>query len=75
MTTPGKDHSSHRLARLTRSLREAVLICYLATGACGMVGIFITAATVVEGYAVGVGMALIGLGALWWFEERVGFGQ
>ena len=29
LTTPGKDHLSHRLARRTGSPREAVLICYL----------------------------------------------
>ena len=29
LTTPGKDHISHRLALLTGSRREAVLICYL----------------------------------------------
>ncbi|MCS6846050.1 MAG: undecaprenyl/decaprenyl-phosphate alpha-N-acetylglucosaminyl 1-phosphate transferase [Caldilineales bacterium] len=73
LTTPGRDHISHRIARLTGSRREAVLICYLIAGACGMVAIFITTATVVEGYAVGLGMLVIGSIALWWFEERVGW--
>lgn len=73
LTTPGKDHISHRLARLTGSRREAVLICYLIAGAFGMIGIFVTTATVLEGYAVGLGVAGIGLWALWWFEERVGY--
>jgi UDP-GlcNAc:undecaprenyl-phosphate GlcNAc-1-phosphate transferase len=73
LTTPGKDHISHRLARLTGSKREAVLICYLVAGACGMVAIFLTTATVAEGYAVGLGMLISGAVALWWFEERVGY--
>ncbi|PJF45564.1 MAG: undecaprenyl/decaprenyl-phosphate alpha-N-acetylglucosaminyl 1-phosphate transferase, partial [Candidatus Thermofonsia Clade 3 bacterium] len=29
LTTPGKDHISHRLAYLLGSRREAVLVCYL----------------------------------------------
>jgi UDP-GlcNAc:undecaprenyl-phosphate GlcNAc-1-phosphate transferase len=73
LTTPGKDHISHRIARLTGSRREAVLICYLIAGACGMVGIFITTASVVEGYAVGLAMLIAGVVAIWWFEERVGW--
>lgn len=73
LTTPGKDHISHRIARLTGSRREAVLVCYLIAGACGMVGIFITTASVVEGYAVGLAMLIAGIVAIWWFEERVGW--
>lgn len=73
LTTPGKDHISHRLARLSGSKREAVLMCYLIAGACGMVGIFVTTASVFEGYAVGLGMLAIGAVALWWFEEKVGY--
>lgn len=73
LTTPGKDHVSHRIARLTGSKREAVLICYLIAGVCGMISIFITTATVIEGYAVGLGMLVVAIIALWWFEERVGY--
>ena len=36
LTTPGKDHVSHRLARLTGSRREAVLMCYLIGGVFGI---------------------------------------
>ncbi len=51
--TPGKDHTSHRLVRLGFSQREAVLILYLVSGAMGLIGIFITEATLLEGYAIG----------------------
>jgi UDP-GlcNAc:undecaprenyl-phosphate GlcNAc-1-phosphate transferase len=51
--TPGKDHTSHRLVALGFSQREAVLILYLVSGAMGLCGIFITEATVLEGYAIG----------------------
>ena len=43
------------------SQREAVLILYLVSGALGMIAIFITQATVVEGYVIGGGVALIAI--------------
>ena len=72
LTTPGKDHISHRLARLTGSKREAVLMCYLIAGVCGMVAIFITTASVLLGYAVGLAMLVLGAVSIWWFETKVG---
>lgn len=69
LTTPGKDHTSHRLARLTGSNREAVLICYLIAGASGLVSVFITQATVLEGYIAGGLVLLAGLLGLWKMER------
>ena len=69
LTTPGKDHLSHRLARLVGSQREAVLICYLLGGASGVIATFVTQASVSEGYAVGAMMALAGVYGIWWFEK------
>jgi len=69
LTNPGKDHTSHRLAHLTGSNREAVLICYLIAGASGLVSVFITQATVIEGSVAG-GLALLaGLMGLWKMEQ------
>ena len=70
LTTAGKDHSSHRLVNMGFTQREAVLILYLVAGAFGMVGLFITSADVVEGYALGLTTGLIGLYAIWWLERR-----
>jgi len=72
LTTAGKDHISHRLARLTGSKREAVLLCYLIGCGFGMTAIFVTAATVVEGYLVAAAVGLLGIVAIWWLEQRVG---
>ncbi|MEZ4771129.1 MAG: MraY family glycosyltransferase [Caldilineales bacterium] len=72
LTTAGKDHISHRLARLTGSKREAVLMCYLIGGIFGMAAIFVTTATVIEGYLVGAAIGLAGVAAIWWLEARVG---
>jgi len=69
LTTPGKDHLSHRLARLTGSPREAVLLCYLLGGIGGVVATFVTQASVREGYAVGAAMLLAGVYGIWRLEK------
>jgi UDP-GlcNAc:undecaprenyl-phosphate GlcNAc-1-phosphate transferase len=72
LTTPGKDHVSHRLVAMGYTSREAVLICYLACAALGVVAIFVTQASIIEGYIVG---AVILVAAVWalWRLERVDF--
>lgn len=72
LTTPGKDHISHRLAFLTGSRREAVLLCYLIAGAMGLAAVFITQANLVEATIVGVALLLMALYGLWWLEFRKG---
>jgi len=65
--TAGRDHTSHRLVRLGFSLRETVLILYLFSGILGMMALYITQATLAEGYAVGgvaVALALVAIGLL-----------
>jgi UDP-GlcNAc:undecaprenyl-phosphate GlcNAc-1-phosphate transferase len=68
LTTPGKDHVSHRLVARGWTTREAVLLIYLAGCCCGGVAIFASSAGPLAAYAV-LGMtALGGLAALVWFE-------
>jgi UDP-GlcNAc:undecaprenyl-phosphate/decaprenyl-phosphate GlcNAc-1-phosphate transferase len=75
LTTPGKDHLSHRLVALNFSRREAVLICWLAASAVGMLAIFLTQAQIVEAYTVG-GLLLAAFAyGIWWFEQHVPMGQ
>jgi UDP-GlcNAc:undecaprenyl-phosphate GlcNAc-1-phosphate transferase len=69
LTTPGKDHVSHRLVALGYTRREAVLICYLVCAGLGVVALFITQANILEGYIVGGIVALIGVAALWRMEQ------
>ena len=64
LTTPGKDHTSHRLVALGYTRREAVLICYLICAGLGVIALFITEATILEGYVVGGITALAGLASL-----------
>ncbi|MGB3714266.1 MAG: MraY family glycosyltransferase, partial [Candidatus Promineifilaceae bacterium] len=70
LTTAGKDHVSHRIVRRGYSEVEAVLILYLVGGAFGMAGLFMTGATIGEGYALGFAAAVLGLVAIWRLERR-----
>jgi UDP-GlcNAc:undecaprenyl-phosphate GlcNAc-1-phosphate transferase len=72
LTTPGKDHVSHRLVAMGYTRREAVLLCYLVCSGLGVVALFITQASIIEGYVVGAVVALAALVALWRLEQ-VGF--
>jgi UDP-GlcNAc:undecaprenyl-phosphate GlcNAc-1-phosphate transferase len=69
LTTPGKDHVSHRLVALGYTRREAVLICYLICAGLGVIALFITEASIVEGYVVGAIVAITAVIALWRLEQ------
>jgi UDP-GlcNAc:undecaprenyl-phosphate GlcNAc-1-phosphate transferase len=72
LTTPGKDHISHRLVALGWTTREAVMALYLAGGTLGLAAMVVMRATFVEGYLIG-GMAAAGaLFAL--YKLEMGFG-
>lgn len=43
LTTPGRDHVSHRIANNGYSKREAVLILYIVCGACGVAAVIASA--------------------------------
>jgi UDP-GlcNAc:undecaprenyl-phosphate GlcNAc-1-phosphate transferase len=69
LTTPGKDHVSHRLVAAGLTPREAVLTIFVACFVLGMLAVFVTQASVVEGYIVGGLAAAAGLYGLWRFER------
>jgi UDP-GlcNAc:undecaprenyl-phosphate GlcNAc-1-phosphate transferase len=70
LTTPGKDHVSHRLEALGLTRREAVLTCYLICCACGMVAIYVSQAGVPDAYVAAGLLALAIVAAIIWFERR-----
>lgn len=75
LTTPGKDHVSHRLVALGFTRREAVLICWLAASAVGMLSVFLTQAGFVEAYTLGA-ILIAGFGyGIWWFEHHAPSGK
>ena len=68
-TTPGQDHISHRLVAAGMTQREAVLTLYVVSFILGLLATFVTQASVLEGYTVGILVALAGLYALWRVEH------
>jgi UDP-GlcNAc:undecaprenyl-phosphate GlcNAc-1-phosphate transferase len=71
-THPGKDHSSHRLVAMGLSQREAVMAICLICGTLGMLAVFLTQASIAEGYAIGAAVILAGLFGLWRLERVKG---
>jgi UDP-GlcNAc:undecaprenyl-phosphate GlcNAc-1-phosphate transferase len=69
LTTPGKDHVSHRLVALGYTRREAVLICYLGCAGLGVIALFVTQASILEGYIVATIMAGVALWSFWRLEQ------
>jgi len=72
LTTPGKDHISHRLAHILGSKREAVLVCYLLCCALGTTAVFVSQATFGEALVLAGVIGGLGACALWWIEFRHG---
>jgi UDP-GlcNAc:undecaprenyl-phosphate/decaprenyl-phosphate GlcNAc-1-phosphate transferase len=66
-TSPGKDHTSHRLAGLGLGHRRAVLVVYLAGALCGLGALAfvhlpaVAATSVVAAVVVGAGAAIAAL--------------
>lgn len=70
LTSPGKDHISHRLVQRGWTRREAVLLLYLAGCALGAIAIFVAVADLLAAYAVGALVAIAGLAGLIELEQR-----
>ncbi|HNT74892.1 MAG TPA: MraY family glycosyltransferase [Anaerolineae bacterium] len=69
LTTPGVDHTSHRLTYAGLTRREAVLTLYVVAFLFGWVALFIMRATMWEAIPVGIALGLGGLYALWRLES------
>lgn len=70
LTTPGKDHISHRLVRRGWTQREAVLLLYLAGCVFGGIAIFISVASIVTAYAVAGITFAAAVTAIIWVEQH-----
>ncbi len=68
LTTPGKDHTSHRIADHGFSCREAVLILYLVCCALGVVALLVSAADETAARMLGVAVACVAAYMLWHME-------
>lgn len=69
LTTPGVDHTSHRLTYAGLTRRESVLTLYVVAFLFGWVALFIMRATMWEAIPVGIALGLGGLYALWRLES------
>jgi UDP-GlcNAc:undecaprenyl-phosphate/decaprenyl-phosphate GlcNAc-1-phosphate transferase len=69
LTTPGTDHTSHRLTYAGFSRREAVLLLYIGSFLLGLAALFVTQAGVLDGYLVGGVVVFLGLIGLWRLER------
>jgi UDP-GlcNAc:undecaprenyl-phosphate GlcNAc-1-phosphate transferase len=68
-STPGQDHTSHRLVNAGMSQREAVLTIYVVSFVLGLIAVFITEASITEGYVAGALVVLAGLYGIWRMER------
>jgi UDP-GlcNAc:undecaprenyl-phosphate GlcNAc-1-phosphate transferase len=69
----GKDHTSHRLTMIGLSQRAAVLVLYGVCAALGLTAIELSHATIEEGLAIGVVLAVVAVIAfafLTWAYQR-----
>jgi UDP-GlcNAc:undecaprenyl-phosphate/decaprenyl-phosphate GlcNAc-1-phosphate transferase len=68
-TTPGKDHSAHRLANLGLGQRGAVLSLYLTGAVCGGLAIFASYLSTIQAAMLGLGVVALMLLAVAWLER------
>lgn len=68
LTSPGKDHTSHRIASHGFTRREAVMILYLVCGALGITAVIASVANVWANLIIAVAL-LGGGGYMLWFME------
>ena len=61
LTSPGKDHVSHRLVQMGLSQRNAVIVLYLICCALGLAAIFIMQADFLQAYLMGAAVFVAGL--------------
>ncbi|MCW1968826.1 MAG: undecaprenyl/decaprenyl-phosphate alpha-N-acetylglucosaminyl 1-phosphate transferase [Anaerolineae bacterium] len=68
LTTPGKDHTSHRIAKHGFSNREAVMICYLVCVSLGIIAMLISMLDKISAYVLGAVLSAFALYMLWFME-------
>jgi UDP-GlcNAc:undecaprenyl-phosphate GlcNAc-1-phosphate transferase len=70
LTTPGRDHLSHRLVQLGWSRREAVLLLFLVSCASGGVAIFVSVAQFATAYGVATMVLAAAIWSVAWLERH-----
>lgn len=70
LTTPGKDHISHRLVERGMTKREAVMTLYLVAGILGVLAMFCAQLSALENYLLVATVLVVGILALWEFDLK-----
>jgi UDP-GlcNAc:undecaprenyl-phosphate GlcNAc-1-phosphate transferase len=68
LTTPGKDHTSHRIVAHGFSKREAVLILYIVCGALGISAQMVANANETAAWIIGIAVFAIACYLIWFME-------
>jgi UDP-GlcNAc:undecaprenyl-phosphate GlcNAc-1-phosphate transferase len=68
LTTPGKDHTSHRITYQGFSRRESVMILYLVCGGLGIIAILISLLDKISAWVLGCAVLAFALYMLWFLE-------
>ena len=68
LTTPGKDHTSHRIADHGFTKREAVMMLYLVCGALGMAAVLSSFSDVFASFLIAAALLVMGLFMLWFMD-------
>lgn len=68
LTTPGKDHTSHRLVNQGFTKREAVMVLYLVCGALGITAIIASEANLIANYIIAAALVVTAICMLWYME-------
>lgn len=68
LTTPGKDHTSHRIANHGFTHREAVFILYIVCAALGVTAELVAVANESAAIILGVALILVACYMLWFME-------
>jgi UDP-GlcNAc:undecaprenyl-phosphate GlcNAc-1-phosphate transferase len=68
LTSPGKDHTSHRINAHGFNRRETVMILYLVCGVLGVTAIVASVASVLANVLIALALAIAGTYLLWFME-------
>ena len=68
-TTPGKDHTAHRLSNLFHSQRRAVLVLYALGAVFGLLALAISHLPAVPAYSIAALAAVVSLGTIGMLER------
>jgi UDP-GlcNAc:undecaprenyl-phosphate GlcNAc-1-phosphate transferase len=70
LTTPGKDHVSHRLVRRGLSPRRAVMVLYAVGLVAGALAFVVSRADFVMAYAILAAVVVVGIGMVVMLEKK-----